>query len=198
MARAHRVEIPSAEADELVAAAIEGDAEAFASLFRSTVAIVHRFLQARCSDAALAEDLTQDTFIRAMRAITTSFRGGSSEFVAWIVRIARNRFLDHVKSGRVRWELAVEDVPVTLSTSNPEHDVLAVIEGIDLRRALTFLTAEQQEVVFLRFLQGLQISDVATVTGRSEGAVKALQFRALRSLQKILAAEGLVEGLEDE
>jgi RNA polymerase sigma-70 factor (ECF subfamily) len=194
MRRAHRVDIPSAEADDLVAAAIDGDPEAFAVLFRSTVAIVHRFLQARCGDAALAEDLTQDTFIRAMRAIGTSFRGGSSEFVAWVIRIARNRFLDHVKSGRVRWELAVEDVPITVSTLNPEHDVLATIEGIDLRRALSRLTTEQEEVVLLRFLQGLQISEVATVTGRSEGAVKALQFRALRALQKILADEGLVAG----
>jgi RNA polymerase sigma-70 factor (ECF subfamily) len=194
MRRAHRVDIPSAEADAMVASAIDGDPEAFAVLFRSTVAIVHRFLQARCGDAALAEDLTQDTFIRAMRAIGTSFRGGSSEFVAWVIRIARNRFLDHVKSGRVRWELAVEDVPITVSTLNPEHDVLATIEGIDLRRALSRLTTEQEEVVLLRFLQGLQISEVATVTGRSEGAVKALQFRALRALQKILADEGLVAG----
>ena len=194
MARVHRVDIPSPEADELVAAAIDGDAEAFASLFRSTVAIVHRFLQARCGDAALAEDLTQDTFIRAMRAITTSFRGGSSEFIAWVVRIARNRFLDHVKSGRVRWEVAVDNVPITIGTANPEQDVLATIEGLDLRRALTNLTSEQQEVILLRFLQGLQISEVATVTGRSEGAVKALQFRALRALQKILVDEGLVPG----
>ena len=194
MARVHRVDVPSPEADELVAAAIDGDAEAFASLFRSTVAIVHRFLQARCGDAALAEDLTQDTFIRAMRAITTSFRGGSSEFIAWVVRIARNRFLDHVKSGRVRWEVAVDNVPITIGTANPEKDVLATIEGLDLRRALSNLTSEQQEVILLRFLQGLQISEVATVTGRSEGAVKALQFRALRALQKILVDEGLVPG----
>jgi RNA polymerase sigma-70 factor (ECF subfamily) len=62
---------------------------------------------------------------------------------------------------------------------------------------LTRLTEEQQEVVLLRFLQGLQISEVATITGRSEGAVKALQFRALRSLQKILADEGLVGGDEE-
>ena len=197
MARVHRVDIPSPEADALVAAAIDGDAEAFAALFRSTVSIVHRFLQSRCGDAALAEDLTQDTFIRAMRAITTSFRGGSSEFIAWVVRIARNRFLDHVKSGRVRWEVAVDSVPVTVATVNPEHDVLATIEGVDLRRALSRLTTEQQEVILLRFLQGLQIAEVATVTGRSEGAVKALQFRALRALQKILVEEGLAPGEEE-
>lgn len=192
MRRAGDIDIPSAEADELVTAAINGDVDAFATLFRLTLPIVHRFLQGRCSDAALAEDLTQDTYIRAMRAIGTSFRGGSSEFVAWIVRIARNRFLDHVKSGRVRWEMAVDNVPVTVATSNPEADVISTIQGAELRRALSRLTEEQQEVVYMRFLQGLQISEVAAATGRSDGAVKALQFRALRALQKILADEGLL------
>jgi RNA polymerase sigma-70 factor (ECF subfamily) len=88
--------------------------------------------------------------------------------------------------------MAVDDVPVTVATSNPEADVIATIRGVELRRALSRLTEEQQEVVSLRFLQGLQISEVATVTGRSDGAVKALQFRALRALQKILAEEGLL------
>jgi len=198
MRRARSVDIPSAEADRLVAQAIEGDGDAFASLFRLTVPIVHRFLQARSGDQALAEDLTQDTYIRAMRAIRTSFKGGSSEFVAWIVRIARNRFLDHVKSGRVRWEVAVENMPVTVAAVNPESDVIATIEAVDLRRALQKLTTEQQEVVFMRFLQGLQIAEVAAATGRSEGAVKALQFRALRALQRVLAEEGLVPGADEE
>lgn len=193
MRRAGDIDIPSAEADALVFSAIDGDVDAFATLFRLTVPIVHRFLQGRSGgDTALAEDLTQDTYMRAMRAIGTSFRGGSSEFVAWIVRIARNRFLDHVKSGRVRWEMAVDNVPATIATSNPEADVIATIQGVELRRALSRLTDEQQEVVYLRFLQGLQISEVAIVTGRSDGAVKALQFRALRALQKILVEEGLL------
>lgn len=189
-------EVPSPEADELVHQAIDGDTEAFALLFRITLPSVYRYLYGRCGDATLAEDLAQDSYIRAMRAIRSSFKGGSSEFLAWIIRIARNRFLDHVKSGRVRWEVAVEDVPITLSTLNPESDVVATIEGADLRKALARLTDEQQEVVYLRFLQGLQISEVAGITGRTEGAVKALQFRALRALQRILIDEGLIEAGE--
>jgi RNA polymerase sigma-70 factor (ECF subfamily) len=66
------------------------------------------------------------------------------------------------------------------------------VEGVELRRALQRLTEEQQEIVLLRFFQGLQIAEVAAVTGRTEGAVKALQFRALRALGRILAAEGLL------
>lgn len=186
-----QVELPSPEADELVVQAIGGDADAFAVLFRLSLPTIHRYLYGRCGDVALAEDLAQDSYISAMRAIGTSFQGGSKEFVAWMIRIARNRFLDHVKSGRVRWEYAVSDVPVTLSTHNPEADAVATIEGIDLRRALGTLTPEQQEVVYLRFLQGLQTAEVAMITGRTEGAVKALQLRALRVLSKNLTKEDL-------
>lgn len=197
MSNRPHIEIPSPEADELVRLAIEGDTDAFATLFRVTHPTVYRYLYGRCGDVTLAEDLAQDAYIRAMRAIRSSFQGRSGEFIAWVIRIARNRFLDHVKSGRVRWEVAVDDVPVTISSLDPETDVLATLEGDDLRRALARLTEEQQEVVYLRFLQGLHISEVATVTGRTEGAVKALQFRALRALSRILIDEGLVaEGEE--
>lgn len=192
MPRGHQIEFPSSEADELVREAIDGDQESFAVLFRLTLPSIYRYLLGRCGDASLAEDLAQDAYLRAMRAIGRSFQGGSSEFLAWMIRIARNRFLDHVKSGRVRWETVVEELPVTLAVGNPEAEALASVEGSELKRALQRLTEEQQEIVLLRFFQGLQISEVASATGRTEGAVKALQFRALRALARILVAEGVL------
>lgn len=196
MSRGQQIEVPSPEADGLVALAIDGDSDAFASLFRLTMPSVYRYLYGRCGDASLAEDLAQDAYVRAMRAIQSSFQGGSSDFLAWMIRIARNRFLDHVKSGRVRWEVVVDEIPVTVATGNPETEALASVEGADLRKALSRLTDEQQEIVLMRFFQGLQIAEVAGATGRTEGAVKALQFRALRALARILqleAAAGAVE-----
>ena len=189
MPRGHQIEFPSPEADELVQRAIDGDADAFASLFRLTLPSVYRYLYGRCGDAALAEDLAQDSYLRAMRAIQRSFKGKSSDFLAWMIRIARNRFLDHVKSGRVRWEVVVDELPVTFAKGNPETEALATVQGENLRRALARLTEEQQEIVLMRFFQGLQIAEVAGATGRTEGAVKALQFRALRALARILDLE---------
>ena len=194
---APRIEIPSPEADALVRDAINGDTEAFALLFRVTLPSVYRYLFGRCGDAALAEDLAQDSYLRAMRAIRSSFAGGSSEFLAWLIRIARNRFLDHVKSGRVRWEVVVEETPITFATGDPEAEALSTVQSGDLKRALARLTADQQEILFLRFFQGLAITEVATATQRTEGAVKALQFRALRALARILEAEGLLSIDED-
>jgi len=186
MPRGQHIDIPSAEADELVKRAILGDTDAFAALFRLTLPSVYRYLYGRCGDASLAEDLAQDSFMRALRAIEKSFQGKSNDFLAWMIRIARNRFLDHVKSGRVRWEVVVDETPITLATGNPETEALALVEGADLRKALSRLTEEQQEIVLMRFFQGLAISEVAGATGRTEGAVKALQFRALRALARIL------------
>ena len=133
-----------------------------------------------------------------MKAVRTSFTGGSSEFLAWLIRIARNRFLDHVKSGRVRWEVVVEEAPIMLATGDPETEALATVESGDLKLALARLTADQQEILYLRFFQGLAITEVATATQRTEGAVKALQFRALRALARILEAEGLLGSADED
>lgn len=194
MPRGQQIEIPSPEADELVERAIVGDADAFAALFKLTLPSVYRYLYGRCGDAALAEDIAQDSYLRAMRAIGKSFQGRSNDFLAWMIRIARNRFLDHVKSGRVRWEVVVDETPITVAASNPEAEALSSVEGVELRKALGRLTEEQQEIVLMRFFQGLHISEVAGATGRTEGAVKALQFRALRALARILEMEGFEEG----
>jgi RNA polymerase sigma-70 factor (ECF subfamily) len=191
--RGKTIEIPSPEADALVARAIEGDPSAFADLFELTLPSVYRFLYGRCGDASLAEDLAQDAYLRAMKAVRSSFVGGSTEFIAWMIRIARNRFLDHVKSGRMRWEIVVDELPLTFAKSDTEHEAIEKVAGADLRDALKKLTDDQQEIVFLRFFQGLQIAEVAGITGRTEGAVKALQFRALRALERVLVADPLVD-----
>lgn len=182
------VSIPSGEADELVRRATGGDEDAFAQLYRATLPIVWGNLYGRCGDRALAEDLASDAYMRAMRAVGR-FEGGSREFLAWVLTIARNRFYDHVKSGRVRWEVVVDEMPVRPGLHDPENEVLEGVEGDVLRKALEQLTVEQQEVVHLRFFQGLPIADVAEITGRKEGAIKALQHRALRSLARVLEGE---------
>lgn len=179
------VSIPSPEADALVAVAKGGDVDAFASLYRACLPMVFGNLYGRCGDRALAEDLTSEAFLKAMRSLD-QFEGTSGGFLAWVLRIARNLFLDHVKSGRVKWESVVDEMPVRPALSSPETEALDAIEAQELREALRRLTAEQQEVVYLRFLQGLPISDVARIMGRAEGAIKALQFRALRSLARVL------------
>ena len=131
--------------------------------------------------------------MRAMRAIQTSFKGASTEFLAWMIRIARNRFLDHVKSGRVRWEVVVDETPVTLAVGNPETEALEAVAGGDLRKALDAAHGRAAGDRVPPVLRGPADRRGRGRHGRTEGAVKALQFRALRALERVIVTDPTID-----
>lgn len=170
----------------LVELARGGDAEAFGQLYDHYHTSVYRFLYYRLGSVALAEDLTSETFFRALRSMG-SFRWQGKDFGAWLMTIARNLTADHYKSGRTRLEYATEDMGAHDSTTEgPETSVLASLTNEALLAALKNLPTEQQECLIMRFLQGLSIAETAKVLGRSDGAVKQLQLRGVRNLAKLL------------
>ena len=188
----------SSEADEaeasrliaLVELARGGDTEAFGLLYDHYNTSVYRFVYYRVGSVALAEDLTSETFFRALRSMG-SFKWQGKDFGAWLMTIARNLTADHYKAGRTRLEFATEDMGAHDSaTDGPENAVLASLTNEALLQALGELPAEQQECLIMRFLQGLSIAETAKVLGRSDGAVKQLQLRGVRNLAKLLP-EGL-------
>lgn len=182
-----------AEATRLIALvelAREGDAEAFGMLYDHYHVSVYRFVYYRVGAVSLAEDLTSETFFRALRSMGT-FRWQGKDFGAWLMTIARNLTTDHFKAGRTRLEYVTEDMsPHDEATEGPESSVLASLANEALLTALRKLPPEQQECLIMRFLQGLSIAETAKVLGRSDGAVKQLQLRAVRHLAKLLP-EGL-------
>jgi RNA polymerase sigma-70 factor (ECF subfamily) len=170
----------------LVDLAREGDGEAFGQLYDHYVESIHRYLYYRVSDVSLAEDLTSETFFRALRAVR-SFQWQGKDFGAWLTTIARNLVTDHFKSSRSRLELVSDTLPESRAEEpDPETGVLAALSSEMLVGALRQLSNEQQDCLVMRFLQGLSIADTAQVLGRSEGAVKQLQLRAIRNLARIL------------
>ncbi len=170
----------------LVEAAQAGDTEAFGRLYDRYVDVVHRYAYARLGDRTLAEDVTSETFLRALRRIgSVSYRG--RDVGAWFVTIARNLVLDHLKSGRNRYEVVSGDpLDTDRSTEGPEPAVLRRLSAEELLRCVRQLPPDQQECVVLRFLQGLSVAETATVMRRNAGAVMALQHRALRRLATLL------------
>ncbi|VXC21402.1 sigma-70 family RNA polymerase sigma factor [Nocardioides sp. AX2bis] len=170
----------------LVELARGGDAEAFGMLFDHYHPQVYRFLYHRTRSVTLAEDLTSETFFRALRRMP-DFRWQGKDFGAWLMTIARNLTVDHFKSGRVRMESTTEDMSrhddVTEST---EDAVLAALTHEVLLDALQQLSDEQRDCLVMRFLQGLSIAETAAVLGRSDGAVKQLQLRGVRNLAKLV------------
>jgi RNA polymerase sigma-70 factor (ECF subfamily) len=170
----------------LVDLARGGDAEAFGQLYDHYVESIHRYLYFRLSSVSLADDLTSETFFRALRSIR-SFRWQGKDFGAWLTTIARNIVTDHYKSSRSRFEIVADELPEQVEESDgPEDGALATLTSEVLVRALRRLAAEQQDCLVMRFCQGLTIAETATAMGRSEGAVKQLQLRAVRNLAKQL------------
>ena len=174
----------------LVELARGGDAEAFGMLFDHYHGSVYRFLFHRTRSQVLAEDLTSETFFRALRNMG-NFRWQGKDFGAWLMTIARNLATDHFKAGRTRLEMTTEDMGQhDDATDGPESAVLASLTNEILLSALTELPNEQKDCLVMRFLQGMSIAETAQVLGRSEGAVKQLQLRGVRNLAKLMP-EGL-------
>lgn len=176
----------------LVELARGGDAEAFGQLYDHYQPSVYRFLFYRTRSTAVAEDLTSETFFRALRGMT-SFRWQGKDFGAWLMTIARNLATDHFKAGRTRLEMTTEDMGAhDDATEGPESAVLASITNELLLEALAQLPAEQRDCLVMRFLQGMSIAETAAALGRSDGAIKQLQLRGVRNLAKLVP-----EGIRD-
>jgi len=178
----------------LVTLAQQGDAEAFGLVYDAYVDSIYRYLYYRVGSHALAEDLTSETFLRALRRID-SFTWQGQDIGAWFVTIARNLVTDHVKSSRFKLEVSTADMldadrPTTGGstdgTDGVEEEVLGRLQSEVLLEAVSELKPEQQECIVLRFLQGLTVAETAKVMKRTEGAVKQLQLRAVRALAKLM------------
>ncbi|CUR54477.1 RNA polymerase, sigma-24 subunit, ECF subfamily [metagenome] len=176
----------------LVELARTGDKEAFGLLFDHYHSSVFRFVYYRTRSTTLAEDLTSETFFRALRSMN-DFRWQGRDFGAWLTTIARNLTVDHFKAGRTRLERPTEDMgDLDESTESSEETAMTGLTNEVLLEALTHLPDEQQECIVMRFLQGLSISETALALERSEGAVKQLQLRGVRNLAKLMP-DGLLE-----
>ena len=178
-----------AETWRLVAAAQAGDGEAFGRLYDRNVDTVYRFIYFRVNDRALAEDFTSETFLRALRRIgSISYQG--RDIGAWFVTIARNIILDHRKSARNRLEVTTADtVEGDQREPSPESAVLELLTNERLMAAVNQLGDDQRECVMLRFIQGFSVAETAAVMGKNDGAIKALQHRAVRKLAELVGDE---------
>lgn len=180
------LQIAPGEVWSLVQRVQEGDAEAFGLIYDEYVDMVFRYVYFRVHDKHLAEDFASETFTRALRRIdSVSFQG--RDVGAWLITIARNIIRDHVKSSRYKLEVTSADMrDADRATDGPEDAVLAGLTHAVLLTCVKQLSPEQQECIVLRFLQGFSVSETAMAMDRNEGAVKALQHRAVRRLGKIL------------
>ena len=185
--------------EALVELAQKGDAEAFGQLYERYVDTVYRYVYVRVGSHQLAEDITGETFLRALRRLDT-FSWQGRDIVAWFVTIARNLITDHRKSSRFRLEVTTDELvglddgrrsSPTGGTAPPSPEAAALLKARDTRlvEAIRTLKPEQQECIALRFFQELSLAETALAMSRSEGAIKQLQLRAVRALAAAIGRE---------
>lgn len=177
------------EADRLralVELARTGNAEAFGQLYDHYHRSIFRYIYYRVSSRQLAEDLTSDTFVRALGAVGR-FTWQGKDFGAWLTTIARNLITDHYKSARSRLEYSTDQIPERHRRATAAEDEAMVgFEHAELYRAMHELSDDQRDCVAMRFLAGMSIAQVAVALDKSEGAVKQLQLRAMKNLAAAL------------
>jgi RNA polymerase sigma-70 factor (ECF subfamily) len=160
------------------------DEQWFEGVYAGTAESVYRYAHMLVRDPFLAEDVTAETYLRAWRA--RSRFAERSSVTSWLLSIARNCALDELRKRRDQVQLDstddFEDITESLRRELSQSDMAAI------HRAIQRLTPEQQQVIFLRFYEELPHESVAVRLGRSPNAVRAIQFRALSRMRKLLEA----------
>jgi RNA polymerase sigma-70 factor (ECF subfamily) len=179
--------IPRANDDTpLVLRAIQRDQEAFGELYDRHVTRVYRHIYYMVGNAAEAEDLSAQTFLKAWEAIDR-YQVRGAPFVSWLLRIAHNLGVSHLRSRRETSQVhegLIDDKP----RRDPEHVAQQTAEEEMVRAAILKLREEQRQVIILRFIEDLEYPEVAEIIGKSVAAIRVIQHRALNALRKQMKA----------
>lgn len=146
--------------------------------------LIYSYIYRRVGEVELARDLTADVFRRFLQAIHNG-TGPTDNLRAWLYRVAHNIIVDHYRQLGKQQEFPLQE-NLILSDHDPSQTAEIRLQTEKVRQALNHLTPDQQQVVALKFFEGLSNQEVAEITGKPVGAVKSLQHRALASLQRQL------------
>lgn len=180
------------ELDPLIEGVRHRDPQAWAEIYERFGGQIYAFFLHQVRAVHLAEDLTAGVFMEALQA-PEKFRGSLSDLRAWLFRIGRNNLIDHFRR-RPHNLVSIEDVdPAELDPlgeiADPEELALASIDRQRVLRAIEGLSPDQKDVLLLRLTGDLTSAQIAELLGKTTGAVKALQHRAVSALARVLGGE---------
>ena len=165
--------------------AAQADRAAFATLYRRYLDPVYGYCFYLLGDHHDAEDATERTFLAALGAIDR-YRDEGATFRSWLFRIAHNQLANALRSRSRQRADPLDGVPEPAATDDPARLAGLADDARRLRMAVASLSEDRRQVVILRFVDGLTAREIGNVLGRSEGAVRVLQHRALRELAALL------------
>lgn len=182
------------ELPNIIARAQAGDVGAFGDLYSRYAGLILRYLYGRLREPESAQDMTQEVFLRVLKGIGGFEYRGEKSFLGWLYTIAGN-----VLIGQARRKNPIStplDEGLEIADPHGMDAVQSVFDRVTLRQAISKLTDDQQQVLVLKFFADMTNGEIAQTIGRTEGAVKALQHRALAALQNILTETTEVRALE--
>lgn len=179
----------SNDEERLVQRAQQGDANAFAEVYERHQSAVYRYIYYRVGDASTAEDLTSAVFVRVVESIDRFVYRGRP-LLSWLYTIAGNIVIDYQRRA-ARGVILPLDERLVSGSEDVEQAAYRAATQEELAEALTHLTEDQRRVILLRFMEGMSNEEVARTLGKSVGAVKALQHRALARLHRVLGRKSL-------
>jgi RNA polymerase sigma-70 factor (ECF subfamily) len=186
-----RTSSPSGELDDaqLLADAVNYDERALGILYDRYETKIYTYIYRRTGESSLAEDLTGQVFLKMLEAIRNR-KAWHSSFSGWLYRIAHNVVIDFYRQRDNQPQVSLDDKPLLPDLDdNPAQATELKLDVERLRAAIARLTDEQAEVISLRFLEGYSISEVAEMMNKTEGSIKALQYRAVANLRQLLLLE---------
>ena len=172
----------------LIQKAIGHDASAFGRLYDMHIDRVYKHIYYRVGNQADAEDFTQQVFLKAWEAIGR-YKKTASPFIAWLMTISHNLVVDFYRTRKDRAYLEAE-LLTDDSTPSPERATEAGFQQQRLRRAVLQLNGDEQQVVILRFMEGFEFAEIASLLNKKEGNVRVILHRGLMKLRNILDKEG--------
>ncbi len=167
----------------LVELAQGGDTEAFGKIYDALVKPVYRYIYYRV-DKNISEDLTEETFLKAWKNLS-KYKAGKHPFSSWVFRIAHNLVCDYYRKNEVSSEID-DSFADTKLESSPSYSINLKLNEVKLRKAINKLPENYQQVILLKYINEEDNAFISNVIGKSEGAVRTLQFRALEKLRGIL------------
>ena len=170
------------EITRLVELAAAGNFEAFGKLYHIYAEKIYRYVYYQVKDKMTAEDITADVFLKALEAIK-SCKGKEATFSSWLYRIAHNRTIDSFRSMKRK---PIVDTEVVTNLADPKQEVEKKVERQELLEVIAELPQNQSQVITLKFIGGLDNREIGRTMGKSEGAVRILQMRALAMLREKL------------
>ena len=170
----------SAEMAKLVEKAAGGNFGAFGELYSIYLYRIYRYVFYQIKDRMTAEDITEEVFIKAWKAIG-SCKGKEKTFSSWLYRIAHNHLINTLRCMKKFTSIEENNL---IEITDPKQEIEANTEYQDLLEMITRLPKNQKQVVILKFIEGLDNREIGQIMGRNEGAIRVLQMRALSTLRQ--------------